>query len=70
MNISVEDIKKLREETGAGIADCREALTESKGDMAKAKEEKVETEKGAIFQKVLVETPLKFSQIEYVSIVK
>lgn len=30
----------------------------------------VQVEKGAIFQKVLVETPLKFSQIEVVSIVK
>ncbi len=38
MAISTEDIKKLREETGAGIADCKEALTESDGDMAKAKE--------------------------------
>ena len=36
--ISIDDIKKLREETGAGIADCRAALEESKGDMDKAKE--------------------------------
>ena len=28
--ISIDDIKKLREETGAGIADCREALEKSK----------------------------------------
>jgi elongation factor Ts len=35
---SVGDIKKLREETGAGIADCREALAEAEGDFAKAKE--------------------------------
>lgn len=38
MAISVELIKKLREETGAGIADCREALEEAKGDIPKAKE--------------------------------
>ena len=38
MNISVEDIKKLREETGGGIADCRKALEEAKGDFKKAKE--------------------------------
>lgn len=38
MNISVDDIKKLREETGAGIADCRKALEEAGGDFAKAKE--------------------------------
>ena len=38
MSINIEDIRKLREETGVGIADCREALSESKGDFAKAKE--------------------------------
>lgn len=37
MNISVNEIKQLREETGAGIADCRQALEASKGDMEKAK---------------------------------
>lgn len=36
--MSIEDLKKLREETGAGIADCKEALSESKGDYQKAKE--------------------------------
>lgn len=36
MNIS--DLKKLREETGAGIADCKEALKLSKGHLSKAKE--------------------------------
>lgn len=38
MGISIDQIKQLREETGAGIADCREALTISSGDMEKAKE--------------------------------
>jgi len=38
MKSNIEDIKKLRELTGAGIADCREALEESKGDMTKATE--------------------------------
>ncbi len=36
--INVEDIKNLREQTGAGIADCRMALEEAKGDFEKAKE--------------------------------
>jgi elongation factor Ts len=36
MAVSVEDIKKLREKTGAGIADCREALESAKGDQEKA----------------------------------
>lgn len=35
-DISVEDIKNLREKTGAGIADCRKALEESGGDLKKA----------------------------------
>ena len=36
--MNLELIKKLREQTGAGIADGKEALNESKGDMEKAKE--------------------------------
>jgi len=36
--MNIEDIKKLRQETGAGIADCKEALKESGGDLGKAKE--------------------------------
>lgn len=38
MAVNVDLIRKLREETGAGIADCREALEETSGDMDKAKE--------------------------------
>lgn len=38
MNVKVEDIKKLREKTGAGIADSRRALEEAKGDFKKAEE--------------------------------
>lgn len=34
--VSVGDIKKLREMTGAGIADCKEALSQSKGNIDKA----------------------------------
>ena len=36
MNISIEDVKKLRQKTGAGIADVRRALEESGGDFKKA----------------------------------
>lgn len=36
--MKVEDIKKLREETGAGIADCKEALSLSKDDISKARD--------------------------------
>lgn len=38
MKISAQDIKKLREETGAGVMDCKQALTQAKGVYAKAKE--------------------------------
>lgn len=34
--ISADDIKNLREKTGAGILDCRKALAESKGSMEEA----------------------------------
>jgi elongation factor Ts len=38
MRISTDLIKKLREETGAGIIDCREALTECKGNLKLARD--------------------------------
>lgn len=37
-NYSAADIKNLREETGAGMMDCKKALEESNGDMDKARE--------------------------------
>jgi elongation factor Ts len=36
MNISTADIKELRERTGAGMMDCKNALTEANNDMEKA----------------------------------
>jgi elongation factor Ts len=36
--ISVEDIKRLREETGIGMMDCKRALTEADGDIERAKQ--------------------------------
>ena len=38
MAISIDDIKKLRAMTGAGLADVKKALTEAEGDFDKAKE--------------------------------
>jgi elongation factor Ts len=38
LEITVEQIKVLREESGAGIMDCRNALKENNGDKAKALE--------------------------------
>lgn len=37
MNITTDQIKKLREETGVSVMQCKKALEESLGDMEKAK---------------------------------
>jgi elongation factor Ts len=37
MNISLDVLKKLREETSAGVSDCRQALEDANGDYHKAK---------------------------------
>lgn len=36
MNITASDVKKLRDITGAGMMDCKKALTEAGGDLDKA----------------------------------
>lgn len=38
MTISAEEVKNLREKTGAGIMDCKQALKETNGDIDKAVE--------------------------------
>jgi len=38
MSISAEMVRKLREETGAGMMDCKSALVEAKGDSEAARE--------------------------------
>ena len=38
MEISVEAVKALREQTRAGVMDCKRALEEAKGDMERAQE--------------------------------
>ncbi|MBS3792485.1 elongation factor Ts [Candidatus Bipolaricaulota bacterium] len=38
MAITTEEVKKLRQETGVGIMDCKRALQEADGDMEKAKQ--------------------------------
>ncbi len=37
MQIALELLKKLREETSAGVADCRQALEDTNGDYGKSK---------------------------------
>ncbi|MCH7622399.1 MAG: elongation factor Ts, partial [Chloroflexi bacterium] len=36
MAATVEQIRALREQTGAGIMDCKQALEDSSGDLAQA----------------------------------
>ncbi len=36
MSISAKDVKQLRDKTGAGMMDCKKALSETNGDMDKA----------------------------------
>lgn len=36
MSISAKDVKELRDKTGAGMMDCKKALSEANGDMEKA----------------------------------
>jgi elongation factor Ts len=38
VKISAADVKELRDQTGAGVMDCKKALTEAKGDKPKAAE--------------------------------
>ena len=38
MNITAESVRVLREQTGAGMMDCKSALVEAQGDMHKAQE--------------------------------
>ena len=44
MAINAADVKKLRDITGAGMMDCKKALTEANGDFAQA--EKILKEMG------------------------
>jgi len=37
MNISLDELKRLRQETGAGVSDCRLALEDAGGNYEKAK---------------------------------
>ena len=38
MSIKPETIKLLRQKTGAGMMDCKKALSENEGDIEKAEE--------------------------------
>ena len=36
MAITAQEVNKLRQKTGAGMMDCKKALTEAEGDFEKA----------------------------------
>ena len=38
MGISAKQVKELRDKTGAGMMDCKKALSETEGDIEKATE--------------------------------
>jgi elongation factor Ts len=44
--ITTEDVRRLREETGAGVMECKRALTEAEGDFDRAR--KLLKEQGAV----------------------
>jgi len=46
MSISAQEVKKLRDRTGAGMMDCKKALTETNGDMDAAEQWLRERAKG------------------------
>ena len=43
--ISAQDVNKLRQMTGAGMMDCKKALSEADGDFEKAIEKREELKK-------------------------
>lgn len=49
--ISAADVNKLRQMTGAGMMDCKKALTEAEGDFEKAIE--ILRKKGQKFQRLV-----------------
>lgn len=51
--VSIEKIKKLREETGLSIGECEKALKEGGGDLDKARE--ILSKKGEIFAQKRIE---------------
>lgn len=63
MKIALEKVKDLREQSGAGVMECRNALLEAEGDMAKASQIlkqrsvfKVERKRGRVASQGLIET--------------
>ena len=69
MAISASMVKELREKTGAGMMDCKKALTNTDGDMDKAVEwlrenglAKAEKKAGRIAAEGIVKTSVKMAR--------
>lgn len=60
--MSASDIKKLREETGCGVMECKNALDDAKGDFEKAK--KLLTDSAAAVAKKKAERATKHGLME------
>ena len=63
MNVSIDLLKKLREDTSAGVSDCRKALEDAEGNIEKAKKllmerglEKAAKKEGKETQQGLIES--------------
>jgi elongation factor Ts len=60
--IKSEDVKRLREETGAGMMDCKRALEEAGGDVERAKQ--LLRERGMATQKKMAERSAEEGVVE------
>ena len=60
--MKIEDVKKLREETGIGMMDCKRALTEANGDIERAKE--ILREMGLSMMNQQEERPVREGRVE------
>lgn len=60
--MKIEDLKRLREETGIGMMDCKRALTEANGDVERAKE--ILREQGLEMMTQQEERPVREGRIE------
>ncbi len=61
MSITAKQVAELRGQTGAGLMDCKKALTESEGDLEKAITILRKKGHGIGFEKRQDEPPLKVS---------
>ena len=56
MSVTAAQVKELRVKTGAGMMDCKKALTETGGDFDKAVENRVESQQKVSLEATSTET--------------